>query len=142
LRSWVDQLLLELRNAAPPGDEERALMRRLNWSPSIQFPTGPRIDAGGLISVQPSDALRRRQQMTILCGGGFHAIPQSACPDALGASRRIIKQPKPLCAAITPRADKHRPEAAIPEAPTVTPTPYSTLSSPNRMSAVTASRPM
>jgi|HubBroStandDraft_4_1064222.scaffolds.fasta_scaffold58466_2 hypothetical protein len=51
--------------------------------------------------------------MTIFGGGGLHAIPQSARPDALAASRCIIKQPKPLRAAATPRADKHRPEAAV-----------------------------
>ena len=116
-RSWVDQLLLILGNAAPPGDEERPLKRSLNRSPSIEPPTRPRIDARGLISIQPGNALRRRQQMTILGGGGFHAIPQPTRPDALAASRRITKQPKPLRAAAAPRADKHRPEAAVWERP-------------------------
>jgi hypothetical protein len=114
---WVDQLLLELRNAAPPGDEERALKRSLDGSPSIQFPTRPRIDARRLISIQPGDALWRGQQITIFGGGGLHTISQSARPDALAASRLIVEQPKPLRASTTPRADKHRPEAAIPEVP-------------------------
>jgi len=114
---WVDQLLLELRNAAPPGDEERALKRSLDGSPSIQFPTRPRIDARRLISIQPGDALRRGQQMTILGSGGLHTIPQPLRTDALAASRLIVEQPKPLRAAVTPRADKHRPEAAVWERP-------------------------
>jgi hypothetical protein len=116
LRSWIDQLLLELRNAATPGDDERTLKRSLNRSPSIQPPTRAGIDARRLVSIQPGDALRGRQQMTILGGSGLNTIPQPARPDALASSRRIIKQPKPLRAATTPRADKHRPEAAIPEA--------------------------
>src|ERR1700722_4064239 len=53
--------------------------------------------------------------MTILGGSGIHAIPEPARPDALAACRSIIKQPKPLRAAATPRADKHRPEAAVSE---------------------------
>ena len=116
-RSWVDQLLLELRDAAPPGDEERTFKRSLNRSPSIQPATRPRIDARGAISIQPGEALRRGQQMSILGGGGLHTIPQSARPDALAAGRPIVEQPKPLRAAATPRAHKHRPEAAVPEGP-------------------------
>ena len=100
------------------------------------------IDARRLISVQPVDALGSRQQMTILGGGKFYTVPKPAHPDALAASGPIVEQTKPLRAAAAARADQHRPEAAIPEAPHPDPTPYSTPSSPNRISAVTASRLM
>ena len=50
--------------------------------------------------------------MTILGGGKLYTIPKSARPDALAASRRIVKQTNPLRAAAAARADQHRPEAA------------------------------
>jgi hypothetical protein len=50
--------------------------------------------------------------MTILGGGGLHTVPQSARPDALAAGGPVVQQPKSLRAAATPRANKHRPEAA------------------------------
>jgi hypothetical protein len=102
------QSIVERRQSA----ESPALSGR-----SQDFSPCPTAPASRLVSIQLGDALRHRQQMTILGGGGLDAIPQSACPDALAASGCIIKQPEPLRAAIEPRADKHRPEAAVSERP-------------------------
>jgi hypothetical protein len=55
--------------------------------------------------------------MALLGADRLGTINQPARPDACAAGGPVVEQTKPLRAAATPRANKHRPEAAVPEAP-------------------------
>ena len=55
--------------------------------------------------------------MALLGAHRLRAIDQPARPDALATGRLVVDQAQPLGTAATPRANKHRPEAAVPEAP-------------------------
>jgi hypothetical protein len=55
--------------------------------------------------------------MALLGAHRLRAIDQPSRSDALATSRPSVEQPKPLGATAAPRANKHRPKAAVPEAP-------------------------
>jgi hypothetical protein len=55
--------------------------------------------------------------MALLGAHRLRAIDQPARPDARATRRNAIEKTKPLGAPAAPRAYKHRPKAAVPEAP-------------------------
>jgi hypothetical protein len=87
--------------------------RSATAAPPVKHPPGSRMNASGRIAVQHDETRRRCDRMALLGAHRLRAIDQPARPDALAASRLAIEQTKPLRAAATPRANEHRPEAAV-----------------------------